>query len=46
MQVLALVSMGEPKSSPPSFSPVTSTNIGISPQNFQTFSFNPFPTLV
>ena len=25
-----------------SFSPVTSTNVGISPQNFPTFSFNPF----
>ena len=29
-----------------SFSPVTSTNIGLSPQNFLTFSFNPFATLV
>ena len=27
---------------PTSFSPVTSTNVGISPQNFLTFSFNPF----
>ena len=26
---------------PTSFSPVTSTNVGISPQNFLTFSFNP-----
>ena len=25
-----------------SFSHVTSTNVGISPQNFVTFSFNPF----
>ena len=29
-----------------SFSPVTSTNVRISPQNFLTFSFNPFPTLM
>ena len=29
-----------------SFSPVTSTNIGLSSQNFLTFSFNPFATLV
>ena len=29
-----------------SFSPVTSTNVGISPKNFVTFTFNPFPTLV
>ena len=28
------------------FSPVTSTNVGISPQNFLTFSYNPFATLV
>ena len=26
--------------------PVISTNLGISPQNFLTFSFSPFPTLV
>ena len=25
-----------------SFPPVTSTNVGIRPQNFLTFSFNPF----
>ena len=31
---------------PTSFSSVTSTNIRISPQNFLTFSFNPFTTLV
>ena len=32
---------------PTSFFPVTSTNIGISPQNFLTFSFNnPFAMLV
>ena len=29
-----------------SFSPVTSRNVGISSQNFMTFSFNPFATLV
>ena len=29
-----------------SFSPVTSTNVGIRPQNFLTFSFNPFDRLV
>ena len=28
------------------FSPVTSTNVKISQQNFLTFSFNPFDTLV
>ena len=28
------------------FSPVTSTNVGISSQNFLTFSYNPFATLV
>ena len=26
--------------------PVTSTNLGFGPQNFLTFSFNPFSTLV
>ena len=31
---------------PTSFSPVTSTNVGFGPQNFLTFSFNPFVTLV
>ena len=29
-----------------SFVPVTSTNVGISSQNFLTFGFNPFATLV
>ena len=34
---------GEGQKAPPtSFSPVTSTNVRISPQNFLTFSFNPF----
>ena len=37
---------GGQKDPPTSFSPVTSTNVGISPQNFLTFSFNPFATLV
>ena len=32
--------------SPTSFSPVTSTNVGFGPQNFRTFSFNPFATLL
>ena len=36
---------GWPKRSPTSFIPVTSTNLGISLQNFLTFSFNPFVTL-
>ena len=31
---------------PTSFSPVTSTDVGISPKNFLTFSFNPFDRLV
>ena len=34
------------KSPPTSFSPVTSTNVGIRPQNFLAFSFNPFDRLV
>ena len=37
---------GGPKRPPASFSPVTSTNVGISPQNYLTFSFKPFATLV
>ena len=36
----------EQKGFPTSSSPVTSTNIGISPQNFLTFSFNPFAPLL
>ena len=31
---------------PTSYSPITYTNVGVSPQNFLTFSFNPFATLV
>ena len=34
------------KDPPTSFSPVTSTNVGISSQNVLTFSFNPFDRLV
>ena len=37
---------GDKRASPTSAFPVTSTNIGIRPQNFLTFSFNPFSTLV
>ena len=37
---------GGAKGPPTSFSPVTSTNVGFGPQNFLTFSFNPFATLV
>ena len=38
---------GGAKSLPPtSFFPVTSTNVGISPKIFLTFSFNSFATLV
>ena len=38
------VQKGPPRST--RFSPVTSTNVGISTQNFQTLSFNPFALLV
>ena len=35
------------KGPPPTcFFPATCTNVGISPQNFLTFSFNPFDRLV
>ena len=37
---------GRQKGPPTSFSSVTSTNVGFGPQNFLTFSFNPFATLV
>ena len=38
---------GESKKAPlTSFSPVTSTTVGISPHNFLTFSFQLFATLV
>ena len=40
--------MGGGANMPPltSFSPVTSTNVGLSPQKFLTFSFNPISILV
>ena len=38
--------VGAKKPSLPVFFPVTSTNVGISPKNFLTFSFNPFARLV
>ena len=38
---------GRAKKAPPtSFSPVTSANVRFGPQNFLTFSFSPFATLV
>ena len=37
---------GEKRAPFTSFSPVTSTNVGISSQNFLTFRFSPFGTLV
>ena len=41
------VGEGEGAKRPPtSFSPITSTNIGTNSQNFLTFSFDPFATLV
>ena len=41
---LTLFRMGEGAKSPPptGFSSVTSANVGISPKNFLTFSFNTF----
>ena len=45
-QMLTLFRMGEGEAPPTSFSFVTSTNIGISPQNFLNFRFNPFATPV
>ena len=37
---------GGKKAPPTSVSPETSTKVGFGPQNFLTFSFNPFTTLV
>ena len=37
---------GGAKSSPYQFFPYNFYKVGISPQNFLTFSFNPFATLV
>ena len=38
--------VGVKKATRTRFSPVTSTNVRISPQNFLTLRFNPFATLV
>ena len=46
LTLLTLNPMGGPKMPPTSFTFVPSTNVRISPKNFQTFSFNPFATLV
>ena len=45
LHVLAYLRWGQ-KGSPTSFSQVTSANVGIRPENFLTFSFNPFVALV
>ena len=37
---------GGQKDPPTNFFLVTSTNVGTSPKNFLTFTFNPFATLV
>ena len=37
---------GKQKAPSTSYSQVTSTNVGFSPPNFLTFSFNPLPKLV
>ena len=44
--IASLTLFRQQKVTPTSFSPVTSTNVGISPQNFLTFSSNPFAILV
>ena len=41
-----MVGGGAKKAPPTSFSYVTSTNVGFGPQNFLTFSLNPFATPV
>ena len=41
-----LIQDGGQKGPPTNFSSVTFTNVGISPQNFVTFSFKRFATLV
>ena len=47
LYALTLFRMGVGQKGPStSFSSVTSTNTGIRPQNFLTFSFNPFATLM
>ena len=37
---------GQNALTPNSFSPATSTNVGVSPQNFPAFSFNPYLVLI
>ena len=44
--LLTLSSMEGVKRPPTSFSPVPSPNVRVSPQNFLTFSFNPFARLL
>ena len=47
IRILTYSGWGEGKKAPASsFSPVTSTNVRIRPQNFLNFSFNPFDILV
>ena len=48
VDILTLFRIGEEgkKVPPNSFSSAISANVRISPQNFLTFSFNPFTTLV
>ena len=41
-----LFRMGGKKTPPNNFSPLTSSKVEISLQNFVTFSFNPFATLL
>ena len=44
--MLTLFRVKGPKRPPTGFFPITSTNVRLSTQNFLTFSFNPFATLV
>ena len=44
--ILTPFTMGSKKVPPNSFSLATSSNVGISPQNALTFSFNPFSILM
>ena len=47
VNIFTMGGVGVDKKAPPtSFSPVTSTNVGISPQDFLIFTFNPFVTLL
>ena len=46
LTILSVWGFGVKKAPPNRFSSVTSANIKISLQNFLTFSFNPFATLV